>query len=98
MHKVRATYYSLKRALLKTAEFPENSVRGVPDIDIRGGRDCYVTGCNRIVEYTQNKIVFGAGTVCVEICGSELTVMSYGAGCLCASGKIASVNIAEDES
>ena len=95
MHRVKAAYFGIKRALLKSAEFPENSAHGVPDIDLRGGRDCYVTGCNKIIEYTQNKIVFGSGIICVEICGNGLSVMSYGSGCLCVSGIIKCVSISE---
>ena len=82
--------------MLRTAEFPEDFASEVPDIDLRGRRDCYITGCKKIVEYTENRIVFDSGTVYVVLNGKGLSLMSYGDGYMCANGTIDNVCFKED--
>ncbi len=96
MLRIKRTVTELKRKIARSVEFPEESVNGVPDIEIKGGNDCYVSGCVRIIEYTKNRVVFEGGTVHINVAGKDLLVMNYKAGCLRVSGTISNVSVGEE--
>ena len=76
-----------KKYLADAAEFPTDSVGGIPDVEIRGNRDCFVSGCLTILEYSAEIVMFDAGSVAVTVRGSGLLLSEFRRGCMRVKGE-----------
>ena len=84
-----------KRFLADTAEFPTDTVRGIPDIEIRGNKECYINGCVTILEYSNVRIRFDGGSVTVTVEGEGLLLSELISGNMCVRGSVFSVSLEE---
>ena len=74
------------------AEFPADVVRGIPDVEIRGNGDCFVSGCLTILEYSEEMVKFESGSVNVTVRGTGLLLSEFKNGSMRVKGEIASVS------
>ena len=81
-----------KRFAADAAEFPTDCVRGIPDVEIRGDGECFVSGCLTILEYSDDKVKFDSGSVTVTVCGCGLLLSEFRSGCMRVKGEILSVS------
>ena len=95
MRIVKRIYTRLIKAFAEEAEFPSDSVGAIPDIEIRGGYECTVSGCRRILDFSDERVGFDAGSVIVSVCGKGLTLADFASGCMVVRGNVSSVEIKE---
>ncbi|MBQ6262862.1 MAG: YabP/YqfC family sporulation protein [Clostridia bacterium] len=86
-----------KRLAADAAEFPTDCVRGIPDVEIRGDGECFVSGCLTILEYCCESVKFDAGSVTVTVRGSGLLLSEFRSGCMRVKGEIASVTFEKEK-
>ena len=92
MRSVSGLFRKTKRRLADAAEFPTDCVSGIPDVEIRGDCDCYVSGCLTILEYSDGVVKFDSGSVTVTVRGSGLLLSEFRSGCMRVKGAIESVS------
>ena len=92
MPSVSGVFRKTKRMVADAAEFPADVVRGIPDVEIRGNGDCFVSGCLTILEYSEEMVKFDSGSVNVTVRGSGLLLSEFKNGSMRVKGEIASVS------
>ncbi len=96
MRPFRKKVTDIKRKLADAAEFPSDCVNGVPDVEIRGGKECCVSGCLMILEYGDEIVLFDGGCVRVTVRGTGLLLSGLKGGAMCVKGNISSVSFSGD--
>ncbi len=85
-----------KRFVADASEFPADSFGGIPDVEIRGDGECFVSGCLTILEYCGEKIRFDSGALIVTVSGSGLLLSVFKNGCMRVKGEIGSVSFEKE--
>lgn len=79
--------------IAKFIEFPAECSSKVPVIEIKGITEAYVHGCRRILEYTDECVVFCGYKQDIKVSGKGLLLSDFTGGCICIIGIIYKVEL-----
>ncbi len=79
--------------IMRAAEFPIESALKLPALEIKGDEEAYVSGCDKILEYTTENVVFEGEGFRINVSGFRMILEDYCAGCVCIRGEISTVSI-----
>ena len=85
-------HLTIAEHLARSAEFPIECC-GTSVIEIKGGDEVTVTGCRRILGYTGEMVSIDGGIGRIDICGAELVMSDFTAGCVSVRGRVSDVHI-----
>lgn len=97
MRKLKKINKGIRERIASAAEFPVECVNGVPVIEIKGRNEAYVSGCNRILEYNPETVIFDAGSYNIKLEGEKMLLSDFTARCMKVSGVISNVNLIMEE-
>ena len=78
---------------MRTAEFPIESAANLPVVEIKGDEEAYVSGCNKILEYSTERVIFEGGRFHITVTGKCMILEDYNSGCVCIRGYVCAVEV-----
>lgn len=93
MQAIKKIKRRLLENLIKLSEFPLECAAEIPIVELKGNSEVYVSGCIKIIEYSQGRIIFDAGQYPLTIIGENMHLGEFASGSICISGTIECISL-----
>ena len=93
MRKAKRIRRGIREKIAQSSEFPIECVSGIPVVEIKGIHEAYVSGCDRILEYCPELVIFDAGKYLIIINGECMVLSDFTSGCIEIEGVIEGVKL-----
>lgn len=81
--------------IMEKTSLPSDIAFGGFRLEMQGGRELYVSGCKKILKYTEGEIILRASAFDVFICGKHLECLSYHPTGISICGQIKSIGLGD---
>lgn len=86
---------SIIKKLLLGAQIPPSAVGAESRVELNGGREVILEGCESVLEYTSERVVIRMCDGVISLVGSGLEMANYGEHTVTVSGKLGEISILE---
>ena len=88
---------SVKSRILSLAEFPSECADHISVMEIMNGNEAYISGCERIIEYTDTEIILKLKLHKIRLCGYGLILSDFTGGIIRIDGTIIEIQYDKEE-